>query len=88
MFGAILLTNIKVSIPSRGLLEGIETLTSLWYHNNKWPRKEPGRTFNLSIHESSNPNGVTKRSTGSLAPNSQSLEFPVDCVSRASSSPS
>ena len=22
---------------------------SLWYNNNIWPRKEPGRIFNLSI---------------------------------------
>ena len=33
----------------RGLLEGIETVTWLWNNNNKWPRKEPGRRFNLSI---------------------------------------
>ena len=42
--------HVKVSIPSTDLLEGIETLTWFWYHNNKWPRKEQGRTFNLSIN--------------------------------------
>ena len=32
------------------LLEGIETVTKLWYNNNIWPRKRLGRTCNLSIH--------------------------------------
>ena len=41
---------VRVSIPSRDLLEAISTLTESWYNNNIWPRKEPGRTsFNLSI---------------------------------------
>ena len=30
--------------------EGIETLTKFWYHNNKWPRKEPGRRFFKSLY--------------------------------------
>ena len=43
--------HVKVPIPSRDLLEAMETLTWFWYHNNKWPRKEPGpRSFkNLPI---------------------------------------
>ena len=27
----------------------ISTLTEFWYNNYIWPRKEPGRTFRLSI---------------------------------------
>ena len=27
------------SMPRRDLSEGIQTVTELWYNNNKWPRK-------------------------------------------------
>ena len=37
--GTLHQNEVKVSIPSKDLLEGIETLTEFWYHNNIWPRK-------------------------------------------------
>ena len=49
--GTLHQTNVTRSytLPSRDLLESIETVTLVWYNNYIWPRKRLGRSFNLSI---------------------------------------
>ena len=69
--GTLYRNEIIRPIPSKDLLEGIETLTELWYNNIMWPRKMPGRTSNLyiytAVHSCSRPSRDPKKIKKSLS---------------------